>query len=81
MAQPIPEHTNRLLHQVLAARNIAPETPFDIVSHRAGRIVLHLHHDGLDYTIKCFDTQKEDLAQEFEREQQFYYFLKPLQTG
>ncbi len=81
MATPLSSSVDSSARNFLNEQGIASESHLEVVSNREGRAVCHLHNEGLDYTIKCFETKTTELAEAFERELQFYNFLKPLQTG
>ena len=81
MATPLSSSVESITREFLSEQGIPPDSHLDIVSNREGRAVSHLHHGGLDYTIKTFEIDTPDQADAFEREHHFYIFLKPLQTG
>ena len=81
MPAPLSPQTQQMLREFLEENQIGSEAQLDLVSHREGRAVGHLHHDGLDYTVKLFNRETSAQQEEFQREHQFYVFLKPLQTG
>lgn len=81
MPTPLSDETKDQLGKFLETQSIPPNVPLDMVSHREGRAVCHLHHGGLDYTLKLFTSGTPELQEQYVREQIFYDAIKPLQTG
>ncbi len=81
MPAPLSPRTQEILREFLEENRIAAEAQIDVVSHREGRAVVHTHHEGLDYTVKIFESDSTAHQDEYQREHHFYVFLKPLQTG
>ena len=81
MPPPLPETTVEDLKQFLPQSGIPADVPLEVVSHHSGQSVLHVHHEGLDYTLKCFDRSAPHLAAAFHHEHSFYVYLNSLQTG